>query len=52
MRDGAADAGDASRQRGVPSKEGEPPPEWAMREYVEGSEISCRSCPVLARLIG
>ena len=34
MRESGADgAGDASRH-GVPSKEGEPPPEWAMRQYV------------------
>ena len=33
MRDGS-DAADGSRPRGVPSKEGEPPPEWAMRQYV------------------
>jgi myo-inositol-1(or 4)-monophosphatase len=34
-REGGADgAGDGSHRRGVPSKEGDPPPEWAMRQYV------------------
>jgi hypothetical protein len=32
MREGGG--ADGSGHRGVPSKDGEPPPEWAMRQYV------------------